>query len=330
MLLDWQLTQKGVKYYVNAHCSLKHHPELVPAYKGISTHINSFKSHYHFNATIIKYFLDRSFQYINGLRRIHLYQGVPMHIVILNIIRNPVDTILSSYNYHKKAPEIWIQVPLEDLPTLHTEYGEKWENICTYKIFANLTTLMGIDYVTNNVSVEILYNEILSEQQGIYFEFMRYSMCCWYEIWSSYEMMDDIINMNDNVAWIGEDYDWDVMHAKQFRLENFIIDFNKTCNEYLDVFGILEMEHRNNLMNRFQAWQYDGNDKKKMKKFAKAKHVTMGSYDKQKQIEYLLQIDLELKSEIAGMKLTSANARCNLLKQRTELLRYQWQYDNLC
>ena len=329
--MDWQLTQKGIKYYCDDHCSIRKNPELVEKYRDKTTYINSFRNHYHLNGTIIDQWLNRSIDIVNHWRTYDKYRHKSFHLVILNIIRNPIDTILSSYNYHKKAAELWTMVPIKELPKLLATFGEKWENICTYDVFTNLSDIMGIDYMNTNVSIEILYNEILSEHQGIYFEFMRYSMCCWYEIYDSYQHMTKIINMDKNVSWIGDKYDWDWIHAKQFRLENFIIDFNRTCNEFLDVFGIIESEHRNNLLDKFQAWRYDEKDKNKMKKFSKAKHVTMGSYDKQQQIEYLLQMDLNLDNvNMKQMQLISASERCNLLRQRTELLHYQWQYDELC
>merc|ERR1712129_99665 len=110
------------------------------------------------------------------------------------------------------------------------------------------------------------------------------------------------------------------------RLENFIIDFNRSCNEYLDVMGIVEEKDRAHFMNGFQRWSFDTSNERKLKR---AKHVTTGHYDKQKAIQQLLFENISLNGTGKGI-LDSGLQRCQLLKNSTTMLDYTWLYENIC
>eukprot|EP01083_Nonionella_stella_P107800 312692_1 len=309
VLMNWHLSQQGVKYYLDHYCSWDNDS----TYRG-KAHSHQTKIYnYHLSELYIRY-------WTSGFAKSNRRFEKPVHAVVINMIRNPVDTILSSYNYHTRGPEEWTRVPLYNIGKFKTSFNERQEIMCSKKLFMNLTQQMDLD---SNVTIQDLYTDILSEHQGIYYEFMRYSECCWWEIYSSYETMNKIMDGDMDIL---EGKDTDLIHAKQFRLENFFVDFNRSCNEYLDVMGILDDVDRNTLMNKFQRWKYDTKDKEKVEGYMRHKHVTVGQFDKKSQIELLLQIDVNTST----YWLESARDRCILLKEKTILLGYQWQFDGLC
>lgn len=211
MLLLYQLSQRVIGPYLKSECPSKKH--------------QIFKSHYHLDADAIDKWL-KSKNTENG------------HFVILNIIRAPLDTVLSAYNYHRRGPELWTRVSLHTIPSLKCKYHEQRENLCSSKLFIQRTASMGI---SSNILIQKLYTEILTVSQGIEFEFERFHQCCFDEIYSSFARIEEL--KRNGISGYGSNrFHWN--HFENLKLEDFAIDFESACNHLMDTLGILDKNDR--------------------------------------------------------------------------------------
>ena len=292
MLLNYQLSQKTITPYLKEKC--QQNGKLVQRKKH-----NIFHNSYHIDANTI----DKWIKKLKAITKNHDTKN--HHLVILNIIRNPVDTIISAYNYHYKGSERWVTVHIPDITNRSFKFQEKKENTCTSHLFINLTLSMGISL---NVSIQALYKNILTADKGIHFEYLRYTHCCFNEIYSSYNRINDLLNFNHSIF----EY-WDVSqtHFHNFRVEQFADNFNVTCQYLMDKIGIFKHEDREKLLAKFKKYDLSSMSANKI---AKSTHITKGKYDKSTQIKLLLT-DID---------------KCNDLKDKTKLLGYQWNFDEFC
>eukprot|EP01084_Bolivina_argentea_P010208 19011_1 len=216
--------------------------------------------------------------------------NMKMHCVLFHMIRNPVDTILSGYNYHKiTIKEKWVNKKIRTIKILH----------CCEKLVEKLKDMNT--YYLNN-SLQKIYN-MYDISVGIEIEYYRYSFCEWNEIYRSYQEIKQkmmLLKYNTN----------DYIHIRNMRLEQFYSEYNGTIQIVLNGLGILQFEHRNNLLNILQKFNV-----KNVKYNVKGDgHITKGRYNKTMQVNILLR-DI---------------TRCVILKRKTELLGYLWTYHMYC
>ena len=158
-----------------------------------------------------------------------------------------------------------------------------------------------------NYSVQDLYSKQLPLSQGIEFEYERYTNCCFMEIYLSYNAIE-VIMMRGNED--GTDRNHTLIHLWNVRNEDFVNDFNRTCNILLDKIGVMNAEDRNDFMTQFQTF-----DRKQHPNLRRGrKHITQGKFNKTQQIEILLNDPI----------------RCNVLKNQTILLDYEWMHSAFC
>eukprot|EP01084_Bolivina_argentea_P225840 381574_1 len=175
---------------------------------------------------------------------------------IFDIIRDPVDTVLSGYNYHKTTNTIgdkWVKKPITNISTL---------------------TLWGLDATYLNLSLQQIY-KTYNLSIGIAAEYQQYKNV-FSDINESYNIIDKVFKQqykNNQLT-----------HFKVFRLETFQYDWDKNINELFDIIGIVNMKHREHLRNEINLLNIYHNKTKAMQN----KHVTKGKYDKQKQLDILL------------------------------------------
>ena len=214
------------------------------------------------------------------------------YIIILNIIRDPVDTVLSGYNYHKITNiEAWTAIKI----STKRSRGPCHE----FKHFMQKNFIQYFDRSFN----DIYQNENISE--GLKIEYYRYYFCNYPKINGSYHTIEDVLKPK---------YKYDTSKVlKNIRLGSFKLDFNASLNVIFDAFGILDIENRNNLLNILQGANAYHSNGKKIDKQTK-KHMTDGKYDKNAQIDALLS-DLIL---------------CQRLKIHTFSLGYPWKYEHYC
>ena len=184
------------------------------------------------------------------------------HMMLLHFIRNPVDTILSGYNYHKlgTATERW----LREIPTKlkrRVDLCLKMNDILYNMNHSYLNdTLLNI-YNNNGISI------------GIEIEYYRYIECVFNEIYKSYNLIEQMISKYGDNNYV---------HLKNIRMEDLLTNFNQTMLSILDTMGIIDNIDRNNVMELLQPF-----DIKNMN-FKSEQHITKGTYDKDEQINILL------------------------------------------
>ena len=295
VLLNYQLSRKTISPFLKDNCKKK---GIKKRKKKMKKH-SIFQESYHIDADRIDKWLEK-----HNKRKTEINRNMH-HMVILNIIRNPVDTIISAYNYHYKGSEGWTRKELHEISVPPFKFDEEKENKCTSDLFISLTKSMGL---SSNVSIQELYKNILTTETGLHFEYLRYIHCCFDEIYSSYIRINDLLDQNHSIF---EYYDANLMHFQNFRMEDFKTQFDESCNRLMDKLGILEKKDRQKLRKKFR--KYDLNSQS-AEVIAKNKHVTTGKYDKKAQLKLLFNND----------------AKCNLLKHKTALLKYPWNFDQFC
>ena len=242
------------------------------------------------------------------------------HFVILNIIRNPIDTILSAYNYHKNGREQWNRIAISNISTIQAKYDNAVSLNCSMNILMRLMRERlkdedwqrfgdGVDI--KNVTLQTLYT-FSDLNVGIAFEYERYLYCCFDEIHDSYHEIDRL--MMDKALMDETGYNESLMHLYNFRTEDFVEDYNGTVGILLDKIGVIWKEERIDFIDKFQ--EYDINNPKSYTKREKKNriHITDGKFNKTGQREILLR----------------DNERCVVLKKQTELLNYSWAFKQFC
>eukprot|EP01084_Bolivina_argentea_P197165 337912_1 len=183
------------------------------------------------------------------------------YIILLNIIRSPVDTILSGYNYHKVTEEGWVSVP----------FKQNHKHPRNYWIFIGKTMNKVLVNKYENLTLKHIYNEY-NMSIGLAIEYQRYIECEYSRIYGSYNMME--YNLKQKYKnYFG-------VHINVFRLEDVQTHFNETMETLLDALFIridADKKHLLNILQRFQINNNSHND-----------HVTQGTYNKQQQIYTLL------------------------------------------
>eukprot|EP01083_Nonionella_stella_P041426 112330_1 len=182
--------------------------------------------------------------------------------IILHVIRDPVDTVFSGYNYHKTTDkEAWLKQDIDKV--------KRAKNICELMMQrmddALLSRSLQNIYQTMNLSI------------GLQIEYYRYMLCELGQINNSYHA---ILTHKHNLQY-GND-----VRFENIRLEQFEDNFNSTMQMILDMVGIHSVKHTNNIMNAVNVFNiYDKSDKKRIKQL---RHVTVGRYNKTQQINVLL------------------------------------------
>ena len=207
------------------------------------------------------------------------------HLVILQIIRAPVDTVLSGYNYHLTDAEEWTTWPLSPDSNPHALCAEFMPILDEMQI-SKQSSLLAL-YRENNLSF------------GIGVELQRYTKCEFKGIYSAYDYVKNGLRNGINN-----------INAHSFRLEEFEANWTETVNVLLDLIGVFEDENRRKLMKSINMYNiYDTKARDGVKH-----HITAGTYDKAKEIRALL----------------GDTDRCNLLKEQTISLDYDWKYLSYC
>ena len=218
------------------------------------------------------------------------------YLIMINAIRDPLDTVLSGYNYHKRGDEPWTR-------QIISKMGRRCDfNFCTnfcWKLVQFMTDKYP-QYLNKSLN-DIYKNEEI--ERGLIIEYQRYKQCEYDQINGSYHMIKDVLipkYENDVEAGVG---------FVSVRLENFKESFNETLKLIMDVLGVLNDNDRNFLLeglekhNIYQHKLRDDVDEMDI-------HATMGSYNKSEQIDVMLR-DKE---------------RCLEMMILTKSLDYEWKY----
>eukprot|EP01084_Bolivina_argentea_P131480 232069_1 len=221
--------------------------------------------------------------------------GYSYHFVTLNIVRDPVDTVLSEYNFDKKGYEELSTWTINEL--LHHD-KLKQTVIDIYIPIIEPILNMTRDEIINRYSLQVLWTKHLSIEYGLIGAWLLYKYIFHPHILSSYQSVNYYGNIEKHNNYL---------HYANFKLDSdFGVNFTQTCEIYLDKLGIINSYHRSELLNRFQ--------KHDISKRKVTIHATNGSYNK------TLQYELLLKSPM----------RCRELKDMTAKLDYKWRFPGKC
>eukprot|EP01083_Nonionella_stella_P036247 98918_1 len=238
----------------------------------------------HLNAFLVHSFVNK-------------YSKAHVPVAVIQIIRKPVDTVLSGYNYHKRTGEKWAKTTISK----YTRQRRIHDSSNKRNFYTELCKAMRND-MKNKYGNELMQHSIKTAYNlynmsiGIELELNLYSLCVFPRVNESYHLIASEMNhLYSNFAF------------RNFRLEEFETNFNATAEILFDIEGIRKTEDRKELLDLLQTHNvYDGTPHNG--------HVTQGTYDKQLQIQVLL----------------SDNLRCHTLKEQTLLLGYQWEYSIYC
>ena len=319
MLLLHLIGHKGIVHLLRKKCEenkayhshYRHDPWYSP---------NWFQPKYHLTAAKIHYFMADSGKKVWRNQRRFPKDTQDYHYVILNIIRNPIDTILSAYNYHRNGQEQWNIIAISNITTIEAAYDNAASFYCSKNTLMRLMRERlkdedwrrfgdGVDI--NNITLQQLYS-FSDLNVGIAFEYERYSYCCFDEIYGSYHEIERLM-MNETYME-HKKYNESLMHLYNFRTEDFVQDYNGTVGILLDKIGIIWEKERIDFIDRFQEYDVHNPKAYTMKQKKKRHHITDGKFNKTLQREILLR-DKE---------------RCAMLKKQTEMLDYNWTFKQFC
>lgn len=225
-------------------------------------------------------------------------------IIILNLIRNPIDTILSGYNYHKNT-------------IMTTQKTEEWAFRNALKFgpkFKNLLMLACVKYKIElwNCHYSFILNHINLEN-GQICEFNRYMNFTLIEgIWPTYKYIKDQ-NKENIYQTYRQNNNNKIIIMRNFQYENINENFELFMNELFDLFKINNILDRKMLLKKLK--QYDKNDNRTFVQTEYGKrHITESKFDKKMAIELLL----------------NQTQRCSELKYLTVELGYKWLHGNFC
>merc|ERR1712228_375847 len=229
-------------------------------------------------------------------------------IVIFHVIRDPIDMILSGFNYHLKANEKWLHKPLlKELQ--HRQSVSRYQSkgnfttetalhlLCSAQIIFNLIESNDSTNHMVNYTIQQIYNA-LDTKSGIYYEYKRFVKC-------NYD-----VDIHDSYLRIKELANYPNIGAANMRLESFANHYNESCRKLLNMMQINDKLDQIKLLDAMSQ-----SDKSRApNKPSINNHATDGTFDKQKQIEFLIE----------------DRWRCLHLKNMTLLLDYTWKYSKYC
>ncbi len=223
---------------------------------------------------------------------------------IINIVRNPVDTVLSGYNYHLKSREKWLFNDINEQKKYYQKVllrQKKKNNIrynaiklhCQYNIIQKLSKNLSVS--ENNI--HSLYNN-LTLDKGLYFEYSRFINC---------EFNLDILESYQTIKYLKNKFK-KYYHYKfiNMRLESFSNDYNDSVIKFLDFIDIYDKNQRD-LFKILINYNIKTN-------FKKRSHITQNTYNRENQIKILL----------------NDSSICKNFKNMSLLLNYDWEYINYC
>lgn len=208
-----------------------------------------FDKSIHVNSTEIKKWIQEL--EINNFKNSNKYW------IILNMIRDPIDTVLSGYNYHKITSEPWVRPKISNL--------RQFDDLCIKMI--NFIRKYYPFYMDKSIKNIYLTEPLI---KGIETEFYRYQICVFNRINTSYHIINDELipkYINDK--------------TKGFANLKMEYDYNNMLQSIFDILGIFDIMDRKQILNKLKNVQSKVGH-------TKNNHVTSGTYNKTKQIHALL------------------------------------------
>ena len=251
----------------------------------------------------------------NMKNNVHQNCAKPYIVRIINMIRNPVDTIFSAYFYHKKAIESWVLLPISKGYDNNLNVNDKKEQ-CSLQVFLDYQTNYTHEvsskdskyhsHITNHSSIAQIY-ATNSIQFGLFMEYQRYQKCQFDEMYYSFQTIKEMNDINSK----DDGYQCVNVVSENIMLEDFFDDFNSTCQHLLTSLNINNKHDRVSLLNKFQQFTIQHQTQSMMSR------NSYNTFDKNKYAEILLTSKIDDKI-------------CQTLKNQTLLLGYKWIYTKFC
>jgi len=240
--------------------------------------------------------------------------------VVIHSFRDPVDTILSGYNYHKlmsveKRTHKHHYDSLRAL-TRFVEHGPKdaarteW---CYNRMFFDEGSRLKLpEHLLSRYTIRRVLERHFSLSDGLQYEFERFRCL-------EMSIMRDIYRHIEQHAVTVVDSPMSsepiTVVAANINMKDFETDFEATTQRVFGLLGIRNRTEQAMLRKRFEGHttgRAKGGRKVPQKKRG---HVTAGKYDREQQIGILL-----------GQNVT----RCNVIKQWTLHLDLEWGHSTFC
>eukprot|EP01084_Bolivina_argentea_P103377 185175_1 len=238
--------------------------------------------------------------------------------IIVNIIRNPVDTLISAYNFHLKenGGSEWTN-KLNNINylsnTLKSHYVTKYCKNCESEFHLSYDKMIYIMTnecnklnISNNTCTFQILLKNMDLNNALQLEYYKYLF------WSGYGRFNDIFFSYQYIKTNQQNLSKFGIYMQNVRMEDFMQNFNKSCLKLLEFLKIKNEKQQIELLEMAQSENLK--DMKKHMHSSTLKHVTSGTYNKSKQIHVLL----------------SSYKRCINLKNFTLLLDYMWIYSDYC
>lgn len=253
---------------------------------------------------------------LGGFHKISKHFHEYKTFIIIHSIRDPVNTILSAYNYHKiMSPEPeqtrhrfdnfshLLKYRKDKKSFIHTE-----QQYCyNYMFFDKSSPLRLSKKLQQTYSVQSVLREVFNLSMGLTYEYTRFFCFDAWDIMDAYHALKHL-----NITNVTKDRDEELI-VKQVRMEQFHSHFNKTAYSVLNAMRIVHQD-RQMLMNEFVKYNIHDNTTVDSDHRLIARHITQGHYDKDQQIDVLL----------------GNNDRCMNIKNMTYFLDMKWKYSDYC
>eukprot|EP01083_Nonionella_stella_P071842 193236_1 len=259
--------------------------------------------------------------------------------ILFHFMRSPISTILSGFYYHKKANEPWLlTTPMKMSSYLFSRvqnielysdvmmadvnksnfYQKYWD--VSAKVTRCFSVPLALDKfadphnwysVRYEHSVQTFYNELVNEQMGLFWEFIRYFNCEWPQIYL--------------MRRIGLQH---FTHYHRFNLDDFgsHSGFVDNMNVFVDILNVMDSEQNRQILRHRNGTHIQRersallkllqrHDLHKSESTKNRGHVTAGEYDRNVSIAWLLSVDTTV---------------CLILRNLTLWLDFDWYYAAYC
>ena len=260
--------------------------------------------------------------------------------VFLHFMRSPLDTILSGFVYHLNASEKWLGVPIRDALYGHARItnGALYRDLVhrrsvdedalfakythsTRRVLACFALQRDVRHLSVDLNVTMAPHRSVrrfyasrSTKDGLFWETLRYFNCEWPASWLMHA--------------IGSAY---VAHYQRFELAQFATHrgFDDSVRRLMDALNVVDSAENRKRLSAHEGTEIDMDIAAEREALFVAfksedisgrtrsvKHATKGTYDRDAYVELLLRgIDVSV---------------CELIKNMTVLLAFEWNYDLYC
>ena len=249
--------------------------------------------------------------FINVKRHFNQYNTY----IIIHSVRDPLDTILSAYNYHKLiSPEAEQRNHAFDNFEQLKEYRRTHGGIYTeqrycynYMFFEESSPLKLNESLYHKYSVQSVLKNEFNLSMGLLYEYTRFFCYDAKDIVNTYKSLKELEREIQDGQYQG-------VTVFQVSMEQFHNNFNETALQTLDAMKILKRSDRKMLMNEFVKYNIHDNHTMDKRNSLIRQHITHGHFDRDKQIKILL-----------GDK-----DRCINIKNMTYAINMEWKFNAYC